>query len=121
MQSYYRSAFILALPLSTLALHSKGRNVFSTGEGCQENINADTNADNIILTPHNMLDMVHKFPVNELKNCCLATYSQLIDKHTDTDYIRNRSLKNNEFWKIVRQFRIMGSRCYLLYIYNKAP
>lgn len=111
----------MASPQSALALHTKGRNVFRTEEGCQENIDANTNANNILLIPHNMLDIVDKFPVNELKNCCLAKYVQLLNKYSDTYYIRNKSLKDKIFWKTVKQFRITGSRCYSLYTYNKTP
>lgn len=100
-------------------MHATGRNLFSTGQDCQETIYADSNVNNILLMPHNILDIVDKFSVNDIKNCCLVKYSQL--KNSDTVYIRNRSLKDNIFWKMVRQFRITGSRCYSLYTYNKTP
>lgn len=112
-----RSAFVFASPLSALALHTKGRNLICTEEGRLKNIDADSNIE-IVLTLNSLLDIVHNFSVNELKNCCLARYSKLLDK--PTEYIRNKSLKDKVYWKVVRQFRITGSRCYSLYIYNKS-
>lgn len=115
---HFRSAFAFASPLSALSLHTKGKNCISTEESRLTNIDADTNFE-IMLTPNSLLHIVHNFFVNELKNCCLVKYSQLLD--TPTEYIRNKSLKDKVYWKVVRQFRITGSRCYSLYTYNKSP
>jgi len=115
---HFRSAFAFASPLSALSLHTKGRHFISTEESRLTNIDADTNFE-IMLTPNSLLHIVHNFFVNELKNCCLVKYSQLLD--TPTEYIRNKSLKDKVYWKVVRQFRITVSRCYSLYTYNKSP
>lgn len=88
---HFRSAFV-ASPFSALALHIKGRNLISTEEVGLKNIDADTNIE-IVLTPNSLLDIVHNFSINELKNCCLARYSKLSDK--PTEYIRNKSLKDS--------------------------
>lgn len=110
----------MSSPLSALALHATGRNMFNTGQCCKEISDVDPSANNILLMPHNLLDTIDKFPVNDLNNCCLSKYSQMFEK-LDVVYIRNKSLKDNIFWKTVRQFRITGSRCYSLYTYNKTP
>lgn len=52
----------------------------------------------------------------QLKDCCKKMYSEL---STYLNYIKEKSLTDQTYWKEVRQFRITGSRCYSIFTYNQ--